>query len=418
MQKPGTPSCSSIGCPAACKTLANKPLGAARIGLRRLPHNSRAHHDDESMRLLLAAYVITKALGATITLDSNDARHVFAGGGTGRVAARARGTARAGCVERRVGDAHWRSATPTTSSSALRAPPVTNATRVAVCVPTLHGGYLRRRPRRVGRRVAWHRLGRAHFFFTPRRPCRADAADVTVLTGVARRLRRAKRTTRVARTLKPEPVYWGQNWVLNDCHQRAALKASASRAVDLDEVLGSGRTALCGPRPRSRRRARLAPQPSGRGRAARPVPRHRAAAVTALSAAAIARCLKPRRRAFPRARVVDRTSRVAPAHARRLPGPRPRDDAPAPPLRRPHDGCPRTPRARADVARREQRRHTRFPRLGCQVRLSCLGMVRLGPPSKAEVFELRRPPRLAGCAANATGRFTTVQIGMHRCLGC
>ena len=46
------------------------------------------------MRLLLA-YVITKALGATVTLDSNDARHAFAGGGTGRVAARARGAARA-----------------------------------------------------------------------------------------------------------------------------------------------------------------------------------------------------------------------------------------------------------------------------------------------------------------------------------
>ena len=34
------------------------------------------------MRLLLA-YVITKALGATVTLDSNDVRHAFAGGGTG-----------------------------------------------------------------------------------------------------------------------------------------------------------------------------------------------------------------------------------------------------------------------------------------------------------------------------------------------
>ena len=31
------------------------------------------------MRLLLA-YVITKALAATITLDSNDVRHAFAGG--------------------------------------------------------------------------------------------------------------------------------------------------------------------------------------------------------------------------------------------------------------------------------------------------------------------------------------------------
>ena len=56
---------------------------------------------------LLAAYVITKALGAKITLDSNDARHVFAGGGTGRVAARTRAAPpEPGCVERRVGDAH------------------------------------------------------------------------------------------------------------------------------------------------------------------------------------------------------------------------------------------------------------------------------------------------------------------------
>ena len=56
---------------------------------------------------LLAAYVITKALGATLTLDSNDARHAFAGGGSGRVAARARpAPLEPGCVERRVGDAH------------------------------------------------------------------------------------------------------------------------------------------------------------------------------------------------------------------------------------------------------------------------------------------------------------------------
>ena len=94
---------------------------------------------------LLAAYVITKALGATLTLDSNDVRHAFAGGGSGRVAARTRpAPPEPGCVERRVGDAHLE--VGNTDDVFVRRcgpPPVTNATRVAACVPTLHGTYLR-----------------------------------------------------------------------------------------------------------------------------------------------------------------------------------------------------------------------------------------------------------------------------------
>ena len=50
---------------------------------------------------LLAAYVITKALGATLTLDSNDVRHAFAGRVRARRGARAPGTAGARLRRRR-----------------------------------------------------------------------------------------------------------------------------------------------------------------------------------------------------------------------------------------------------------------------------------------------------------------------------
>ena len=63
---------------------------------------------------LLAAYVITKALGATVTLDSNDVRHAFAGGGTGRVAPR-------------------ESAAPVRVSNSTGRPQPDNVSKVAAC---------------------------------------------------------------------------------------------------------------------------------------------------------------------------------------------------------------------------------------------------------------------------------------------
>ena len=138
------------------------------------------------MRLLLA-YVITKALGATVTLDSNDVRHAFAGGGSGSVAARERAAPlEPGCLERRVGDTHPELGnTDDVFVRRCGPPPITNATRVAACVPTLHGTYLRT-PSTTRWAAAWlahyRRLGVSHFFLYAAAPVRGlDAADVTVL---------------------------------------------------------------------------------------------------------------------------------------------------------------------------------------------------------------------------------------------
>ena len=200
------------------------------------------------MRLLLA-YVITKALGATLTLDSNDVRHAFAGGGSGSVAARTRAAPpEPGCVERRVGDAHLE--VGNTDDVFVRRcgpPPVTNATRVAACVPTLHGTYLRP-PATTRWAAAWlahyRSLGVSHFFVYAAAPVRGlDAADVTALDVAWLGGCGALKThyARCAYAQNRSLVYWGQNWVLNDCHQRAAAQGFGwALAVDLDEVLELG----------------------------------------------------------------------------------------------------------------------------------------------------------------------------------
>ncbi|CAH0380112.1 unnamed protein product [Pelagomonas calceolata] len=201
------------------------------------------------MRLLLA-YVITKALGATVTLDSNDVRHAFVGGGSGRVAARTRAAPpEPGCVERRVGDTHPELGnTDDVFVRRCGPPPVTNATRVALCVPTLYGAYLRA-PSTMRWAAAWlehyRSLGVAHFFVYAAAPVRGlDAADVTLLDvawlGGCRALPKTHHA-RCAYTQNRSLVYWGQNWVLNDCHQRAAAQGFGwALAVDLDEVLELG----------------------------------------------------------------------------------------------------------------------------------------------------------------------------------
>ena len=70
-----------------------------------------------------------------------------------------------------------------------------------------------------------------------------DDSDVTVLDVAWLGGCGALKThyARCAYTQNRSLVYWGQNWVLNDCHQRAASQGFGwALAVDLDEVLELG----------------------------------------------------------------------------------------------------------------------------------------------------------------------------------
>jgi hypothetical protein len=125
--------------------------------------------------------------GATVTLDSSDSRHAFAGGGSARVQARMSAAPPVpGCVDRRVGDAHPELGnTDDVWVRRCGPPPRTDPARVALCAPTLHGAYLRTP---LSRRwaAAWLRhyraLGISHFFFYAAAPLDDfQAGDMTLV---------------------------------------------------------------------------------------------------------------------------------------------------------------------------------------------------------------------------------------------
>lgn len=192
--------------------------------------------------------------GATVTLDSSDSRHAFAGGGSARVQARmSAAPPRAGCVDRRVGDAH--SELGNTDDVWVRRcgpPPRTDPSRVALCAPTLHGAYLRT-PSSRRWAAAWLRhyraLGISHFFLYAAAPLEdwEGGADLTLvhaawLNECRQPLQRGRtHYARCSYAMNRSLAYWGQNWVLNDCHQRAAAAGFGwVLSVDLDEVLALG----------------------------------------------------------------------------------------------------------------------------------------------------------------------------------
>lgn len=202
--------------------------------------------------------VAALAAAGRVSVLEREATYAFPGGRTATVAAatladwRAR-PRRSGCVASRVGDAHGELGnTDEVFVEHCGAPGATNGTAVAVCVPTVYGDYLAT-PRGLRWTSAfldhYRALGAARvvlYAAAPPAPPPALGGDVE-LVHVAWLRSCAARTTRTpgrrhgARCQFAENrsiMYWGQNFVLNDCLLRsAAAGAGWVLSVDLDELL-------------------------------------------------------------------------------------------------------------------------------------------------------------------------------------
>lgn len=160
----------------------------------------------------------------------------------------------AGCVARRVGDAH--SELGNTDDVVVERcggrPPMANRSGVAVCVPTTRGPFLEsaRGARWTEKFLGHYRaLGVARFFVYTAAPAAAwkgaaddvDFVELAFLNGCAagggggaRRRHPAKCDFAENRSL----MYWGQNFALNDClHRATAANFSFALSLDLDEFL-------------------------------------------------------------------------------------------------------------------------------------------------------------------------------------
>ena len=201
-----------------------------------------------------AAACVAAASPRVVVVNSTTSVHVDAAGvttvravpvGGGRPAAAA-----PGCVAFRVGDAHAELGNTDDVVVERCGPPPGNGTGVAVCAPTAHGPFLGLRGGRwVARWFAHYRsLGAAHAFVYAAAPPAWAVPGVTVVEApfLARcaapvpdgRRHGARCPFAANRSL----MYWGQNFVLNDCLARGRAAGFAwVLSVDVDEFLEAPR---------------------------------------------------------------------------------------------------------------------------------------------------------------------------------